>query len=338
MIKPHHIDEAYQWLCTRRRYYPDNADIWHLRFHWQAERTRILKSLSDGRYDLTPLQVITMADGTIIHLWCSPDALVLKALTLAITPILPISCRCTHVKGHGGLKYAVRDVQNHLAANDFVMRTDVKAFYESIDHHLLLEKLALYITDRFTLNLLWQSIHRCVERGGLFRDITKGIPRGCPLSPLLGAFFLTELDNTLEQQDVFYVRYMDDVLIMSKRRWGLRKAIKRLNEIFSALGLEQHPDKTFIGRIEKGFDFLGYHFSRKGLRLARKTLTNALEKWHRLYEQWKTAPESAVDPGAYWRRWCRWARGGLSQESRSSINALIDEITVSYPSIQSTPT
>jgi RNA-directed DNA polymerase len=169
-------------------------------------------------------------------------------------------------------------------------------------------------------------------------DITKGIPRGCPLSPLLGAFFLTELDNTLEQQDVFYVRYMDDVLIMSKRRWGLRKAIKRLNEIFSALGLEQHPDKTFIGRIEKGFDFLGYHFSRKGLRLARKTLTNALEKWHRLYEQRKTAPESAVDPGAYWRRWCSWARGGLTQESQNSINALIDELTVSYPSIQSTPT
>jgi RNA-directed DNA polymerase len=154
-------------------------------------------------------------------------------------------------------------------------------------------------------------VKNCVNLFDIFARYTKGIPRGYPLSPLLGAFFLTELDNTLEQQDVFYVRYRDNVLIMSKRRWGLRKAIKRLNEIFSALGLEQHPDKTFIGRIEKGFDFLGYHFSRKGLRLARKTLTNALEKWHRLYEQRKTAPESAVDPGAYWRRWCSWATGGL---------------------------
>ena len=31
------------------------------------------------------------------------------------------------------------------------------------------------------------------------------------------------------------------------------------------LNLEKHPDKTFIGRIERGFDFLGYHFSRAGL-------------------------------------------------------------------------
>ncbi len=173
-------------------------------------------------------------------------------------------------------------------------------------------------------------MRRCVERGGVFRDIKQGLPRGCPLSPVLGAFFLTELDDALAQQDVFYVRYMDDVLIMSKRRWGLRKAIKRLNEIFSTLGLEQHPDKTFIGRIEKGFDFLGYHFSRKGLRLAGKTMTNALEKLHRLYEQKKTAPPetgSAVDLGAYWRRWCGWAEGGLSPHNKQSIYCALNAIT-----------
>lgn len=274
MIKPHHIDEAYQWICKQRRNHPDNADIWHLRFHWQAERTRILKSLQRGDYFFAPLQVITQADGTIIHLWRSPDALVLKALTIAIAPLLPISRRCTHVKGHGGLKFAVRDVHQHLPYNSFVMRTDVKAFYDSIDHHLLLEKLAVYITDRFTLNLLWQSMHRCVERGGLFRDITNGIPRGCPL-------------------------------------WALRKAIKRLNNIFNALRLDKHPDKTFIGRIEKGFDFLGYHFNRSGLRLAAKTIANAAEKLHRLYEQKQTALERATVLDEYLTRWKSWTTAGL---------------------------
>ena len=311
MIKPHHIDEAYQWICKQRRNHPDNAEIWHLRFHWQAERTRILKSLQRGDYFFAPLQVITKADGTIIHLWRSPDALVLKALTIAIAPLLPISRRCTHVKGHGGLKFAVRDVHQHLQDNSFVMRTDVKAFYESIDHHLLLEKLAVYITDRFTLNLLWQSMHRCVERGGLFRDITKGIPRGCPLSPLLGAFFLAELDQALEHKDVFYVRYMDDVLVMSQHRWGLRRAVKRLNEILNGLKLEKHPDKTFIGRIEKGFDFLGYHFCRAGLRLATKTVTNAVDKIHRLYEQKQTDLERATALDDYITRWLRWTQAGL---------------------------
>jgi RNA-directed DNA polymerase len=312
MIQPRHIDEAYPWVCRQRRNHPDNADIWHLRLHWQTERRRILQSLEREEYYFSPLQRITKADGTLIHLWCSADALVLKALALAITPLLPVSQRCTHVKGNGGLKYAVRDVQKHLAAHEYVMRTDVKSFYESIDHHLMLDKLAVYIKDRFILNLLWQSMRRCVEHGGIFRDIKQGLPRGCPLSPLLGAFFLAELDEALEKQDVFYVRYMDDVLIMSQRRWGLRRAIKRLNEIFESLGLEKHPDKTFIGRIEQGFDFLGYHFSRAGLRLAVKTIVNAVEKMHRLYEQKQTAPERAAALDDYLRRWVRWTTAGLN--------------------------
>jgi hypothetical protein len=48
--------------------------------------------------------------------------------------------------------------------------------------------------------------------------------------------------------------------------------------------LEKHPDKTAMGRIEKGFDFLGYHFSPQGLSLAQKTVDNFVEKALRLYE------------------------------------------------------
>ncbi len=51
-----------------------------------------------------------------------------------------------------------------------------------------------------------------------------------------------------------------------------------LNQTFNELRLEQHPDKTLIGRAERGFDLLGYHFERKGLSVAVITIT-------RLYEQ-----------------------------------------------------
>ncbi len=57
---------------------------------------------------------------------------------------------------------------------------------------------------------------------------------------------------------VFYVRFMDDILVLSPTRWWLRKAVKAVNQALGSLNLEKHPDKTFIGRIERGFDFLGY--------------------------------------------------------------------------------
>ena len=49
--------------------------------------------------------------------------------------------------------------------------------------------------------------------------------------------------------------------------------------------MEKHPDKTFIGRIAKGFDFLGYSFEPKGLSIAPKTLANFLDRMTQLYEQ-----------------------------------------------------
>ncbi len=67
---------------------------------------------------------------------------------------LPVSDRCTHLKGHGGAKYAVREVRDHLPDNRFVLRTDVKSYYASIDHLMLLDQLAVHIKDRRVLNLL----------------------------------------------------------------------------------------------------------------------------------------------------------------------------------------
>ena len=55
--------------------------------------------------------------------------------------ILPLSPRCTHVKGHGGLKQSAADVQRNLHRYHFVCKTDVKGFYESIDQYRLMNMI-----------------------------------------------------------------------------------------------------------------------------------------------------------------------------------------------------
>ena len=212
-------------------------------------------------------------------------ALVLKAMTITLQPILPISRSCVHVKGHGGAKEAVRRVARNVGTNRFVMRTDVKSFYASIDHHILLDCLAVVIKENAVLNLIGQYLRRTVEIGDRFFDYERGISLGCPLSPLMGAFYLTELDRRVERLGLFYVRFMDDILLLAPTRWKLRAAVKAVNEMLQSLRLEKHPDKTFIGRIERGFDFLGHHFSRRGLTLARSTIEKFVERTSRLYEQ-----------------------------------------------------
>ena len=85
-----------------------------------------------------------------------------------------------------------------------------------------------------------------------------------------------------------------------------------MNHVFDALGLAKHPDKTFIGKIDKGFDFLGYHFSREGLCVAEATLKRFLEKATRLYEQEKGKPEGLPLLGLYVERWSVWVASGVA--------------------------
>jgi RNA-directed DNA polymerase len=126
------LDAAYTWLCQRRRHYPVHADVWHLRFHWAREKAYLLKLLNTQRYQFEPLQVVQRADGEVLHLWSARDALVLKALSLLLAEVLPVSSACTHVKGHGGLKATVRKVYDELPNYRFVLRTDVKEYYASM--------------------------------------------------------------------------------------------------------------------------------------------------------------------------------------------------------------
>ncbi len=135
------------------------------------------------------------------------------------------------------------------------------------------------------MDLLKGYLYRTIYYGGLYWDIKRGISLGCSLSPLMGALYLKELDDSMEKTGLFYARYMDDWVILAPKKWKLRSAIKMVNQILYRLRLEKHPDKTFIGRIEKGFDFLGYVFSPSGLGIAQKTLKNFAERITRLYEQ-----------------------------------------------------
>jgi RNA-directed DNA polymerase len=128
------------------------------------------------------------------------------------------------------------------------------------------------------------------------------------------------LDQCLSGTEAYYVRYMDDILVLTKTRWPLRRAVRRLNQTFGELKVSQHPDKTFIGRIERGFDFLGYYFCRGPLRLAQRTLQNHATRLHRLYEQQKTAPAGAVRLDEYVTRWKRWCRAGLEGLDRSGLS------------------
>ena len=133
------------------------------------------------------------------------------------------------------------------------------------------------------------------------------------LSPLLGALYLASLDRRMDRlcrrkKLVHYVRYMDDIVLLARTRWELRRAIAALHEEIAGLGLRLHRVKRFIGLTTKGFDFLGYRI-RAGARLrpSAEGLRRLRERARRLHER-----EGGIRRlQQYVLRWWWWHLGGI---------------------------
>lgn len=249
-----------------RRRYSANSDIWQLRRDWEAIKQRLLSELNDGTYQFSPLERYDF-DDAIVSLWSSQDMIVLKLINQALQQqmINDLPKPCYHVKDHGGLKKAVSHTHHALSEHCYVMRGDIKNYYESIQFDVLMRIVESHTQHLILLTLLYKALQRIETRGGNFYDYCdKGIPKGSPLSPLLGAISLIPLDKAIGRiKDVFYARYMDDWVILTKSKTALRKVIKSSHYVLNGLYLKLHPSKTYIGKISHGFNFLGYYMDNQ---------------------------------------------------------------------------
>ena len=134
------LETAFQWMCEKRLHYHFNGDVWQVRRWWQEKKPILQQQLRDGSFQFRELRLIR-GEERLIEWWSSLDALVLKAMSNVLTEHLKphLSARCFHVAGTGGMKAAVREVAANLEENKFVFRTDVKSYYASINHHILME-------------------------------------------------------------------------------------------------------------------------------------------------------------------------------------------------------
>ena len=123
----------------------------------------------------------------------------------------------------------------------------------------------------------------------------------------MGALYLKPLDDAVCATGLFCARFMDDWVIIAPNRWKLRMAVRMVNQILDRLKVEKHPDKTFIGRAEKGFDFLGYHLKPESLAPSCETVKKYAERIDRLYEQ--GASYNRIRQ--YVRRWFDWLKAGV---------------------------
>jgi group II intron reverse transcriptase/maturase len=141
-----------------------------------------------------------------------------------------------------------------------IVDIDLKAFFDEVDHCLLMNLLFQKVTCPTTLQLIRRWLRAPIWIDGKLTKRRKGVPQGSPISPLLSNIMLHELDKEMERQGLRFVRYADDFSIYCKTKQEARKAGNRIYVFLrDKLKLPINREKSGIRR-PVNFHILGYGF------------------------------------------------------------------------------
>jgi RNA-directed DNA polymerase len=161
-----------------------------------------------------------------------------------------------------------------------------------------------------TVSDLSQVINTAHIYQGLVICSRYGIPRRSSLSPFFGALYLSVLDKYFEKaHEIYYVRYMDDWVILCETKRQYVRAKKKMRRILNALKLKLSPHKTKMGALTKGFHFLGVDFALSQNAQSRTHVDMTLHQrsCRRALDKVSNMKEGAVHPAEIQRYLFKWA-------------------------------
>jgi RNA-directed DNA polymerase len=244
-----------------------------------AERMKAALSLVDKGYKASPLKMIVIRPKGFgkerrIKIPIARDRAMQTLHAFALDPVSETTGdrRSFAFRKNRSLQDAHAYIMSALRKKniEYVVKTDVKACYESISHAWLLSHIPM---DTDVLRAFLKAGH--VFAGELFPPEDHGISLGVSISPILGNMVLDGLQREIfkgiygfTHEDADYcngslVRFADDVFVTARNLDSAKKIIRIIENFLQPRGMRLSAEKTTIINVRRGFDFLSRHYVRR---------------------------------------------------------------------------
>lgn len=262
----------------------------------EHEVVALQRELRAGDYQPGAYHYFAIQDPKPRVVACAPfrDRVVHHAIVRVVEPLferrfIEDSFACRRGRGtHAAMRRAAGFARRFA----FVLECDVRRYFASIDHEILLGQVARVVDDERLLALVRRILasHADGESadwhgGGLFdgRFRPHGLPIGNLTSQFLANVYLSPLDHLAKHglRARGYVRYMDDFLLFAHDRATLQAWKRAVEEGLRALRLVLHPDKVRLRPTALGADFVGFVLFSDGRIRVRRASVRRFERRHR---------------------------------------------------------
>lgn len=293
IISPENLFSAWDSFKSDKRSKPDV-----LRFEWNLERNifQLHRDLKNKTYKHSPYEGFYIKDPKQRHIHKATvrDRILHHAVFSVVNPIfeptfIPTSFSCwvgygTH-KGVEILEKIMREASRNNTRSCFVLKCDIRKFFDSVNHEILLSIIKKRIKD---VDVAWllESIVRSYESAP-----SRGIPIGNLTSQLFANVYMNELDQFVKHRlkVKHYVRYTDDFTLVSENPEELKKLLSPISEFLeNELALKLHSNKSILRSVCQGVDFLGYVIFPEYRLIRSKTKHRMFKKLEKRMEEYKT--------------------------------------------------
>ena len=153
---------------------------------------------------------------------------------------------------------ALNEVKVLCEQYDWIVNTDIKGFFDNVDHEILLDLVNERISDGSILKLIRKFLESGVYFDGKVHETEKGTPQGGVISPFLANVYLNHLDRRLEEAGIVFVRYADDFLVFCRSMEDAEVYLSFVRTILhDELRLELSLEKTKLCCIKRDWDDVG---------------------------------------------------------------------------------